>query len=90
MLRAMYACRTWQRDIVNTHAVGMCEYAGAVLQEKHAKTHLLHLIDADDYGFCNACGIEIGIKRLEARPTATLFIDCKTLDEIKEKQHLGS
>lgn len=48
------------------------------------------LIDADDYGFCNACGIEIGIKRLEARPTATLCIDCKTLDEIKEKQHLGS
>jgi DnaK suppressor protein len=50
----------------------------------------MDLIDADDYGFCNACGIEIGIKRLEARPTATLCIDCKTLDEIKEKQHLGS
>lgn len=49
----------------------------------------MDLIDADDYGFCNACGIEIGIKRLEARPTATLCIDCKTLDEIKEKQHLG-
>ncbi|MBT5922795.1 MAG: RNA polymerase-binding protein DksA [Cellvibrionales bacterium] len=50
----------------------------------------MDLIDADDYGFCNACGIEIGIKRLEARPTATLCIDCKTLDEIKEKQQLGS
>lgn len=50
----------------------------------------MDLIDADDYGFCNDCGIEIGIKRLEARPTATLCIDCKTLDEIKEKQHLGS
>ena len=46
-------------------------------------------IDADDYGYCDACGIEIGIKRLEARPTATLCIDCKTLDEIKEKQQLG-
>ncbi len=46
-------------------------------------------IDADDYGFCDACGVEIGIKRLEARPTATLCIDCKTLDEIKEKQELG-
>lgn len=46
----------------------------------------MDLIDADDYGFCDACGIEIGIKRLEARPTATLCIDCKTLDEIKEKQ----
>ena len=46
-------------------------------------------IDADDYGFCDACGVEIGIKRLEARPTATLCIDCKTLAEIKEKQEMG-
>ena len=40
----------------------------------------------DDYGYCDKCGVEIGIKRLEARPTATLCIDCKTLDELKEKQ----
>ena len=46
-------------------------------------------IEQDDYGFCDACGVEIGIKRLEARPTATLCIDCKTLDEIKEKQEMG-
>jgi DnaK suppressor protein len=46
-------------------------------------------IEQDDYGFCDACGVEIGIKRLEARPTATLCIDCKTLDEIKERQELG-
>lgn len=43
-------------------------------------------IDYGDYGFCESCGIEIGIRRLEARPTATLCIDCKTLDEIREKQ----
>nr|WP_191602146.1 RNA polymerase-binding protein DksA [Marinomonas algicola] len=43
-------------------------------------------IEEDDYGFCDHCGIEIGIRRLEARPTATLCIDCKTLAEIKEKQ----
>lgn len=49
----------------------------------------LERIEEDDYGFCDACGIEIGIRRLEARPTATLCIDCKTLAEIKEKQ-LGS
>ena len=49
----------------------------------------MDLIDQDDYGYCNACGIEIGIQRLEARPTATLCIDCKTLAEIKEKQELG-
>jgi len=43
-------------------------------------------IDSGEYGFCDNCGIEIGLKRLEARPTATLCIDCKTLDEIREKQ----
>ena len=43
-------------------------------------------IDKDDYGYCENCGIEIGLKRLEARPTATLCIDCKTLDELREKQ----
>lgn len=43
-------------------------------------------IDTGDYGYCDSCGIEIGLKRLEARPTATLCIDCKTLDEIREKQ----
>jgi len=43
-------------------------------------------LDNDEYGYCEACGVEIGIRRLEARPTATLCIDCKTLDEIREKQ----
>ena len=46
----------------------------------------LSSIESGDYGFCNKCGVEIGIKRLEARPTATLCIDCKTLDEMKERQ----
>ena len=48
------------------------------------------LIDLDkgDYGFCESCGTEIGIRRLEARPTATLCIDCKTLDEIREKNRV--
>ncbi|AMX01888.1 RNA polymerase-binding protein DksA [Microbulbifer thermotolerans] len=49
----------------------------------------LELIDQDEYGFCEACGVEIGIRRLEARPTATLCVDCKTLAEIKEKQISG-
>jgi len=43
-------------------------------------------IDSGDYGYCDNCGVEIGLNRLEARPTATLCIDCKTLDEIREKQ----
>lgn len=46
----------------------------------------LRRIDIGEYGFCEACGVEIGIRRLEARPTATLCIDCKNLAEIKERQ----
>ena len=46
----------------------------------------LRNIESQDYGYCTGCGEEIGLKRLEARPTATLCIDCKTLDEIREKQ----
>ncbi|ABD82627.1 RNA polymerase-binding protein DksA [Saccharophagus degradans] len=49
----------------------------------------LELLESDDYGFCDACGVEIGIRRLEARPTATLCVDCKTIDEIKERQTKG-
>jgi DnaK suppressor protein len=43
-------------------------------------------IDTNEYGYCDSCGVEIGLKRLEARPTATLCIDCKTLDELRERQ----
>lgn len=49
----------------------------------------LQLIEEDEFGFCKACGIEIGIRRLEARPTADLCIECKTLAEIKERQMAG-
>jgi DnaK suppressor protein len=46
----------------------------------------LELLETDEYGYCETCGVEIGIRRLEARPTATQCVDCKTLAEIKEKQ----
>lgn len=49
----------------------------------------LNELDNGDYGYCVTCGVEIGIRRLEARPTATQCIDCKSLDEIKEKQNKG-
>ncbi|MYM59468.1 RNA polymerase-binding protein DksA [Vibrio tetraodonis] len=49
----------------------------------------LNKIEEDEFGFCESCGVEIGIRRLEARPTADLCIDCKTLAEIKEKQMQG-
>ena len=55
---------------------------------KKIEDALERLLD-DDFGYCEACGIEIGLRRLEARPTATLCIDCKTLSEIKEKQNQG-
>ena len=43
-------------------------------------------IDAGEYGYCESCGVEIGLQRLQARPTASLCIDCKTLEEMREKQ----
>ena len=49
----------------------------------------LEAINDNFYGYCNSCGIEIGIRRLEARPTATRCIDCKTLEEIHERQQYG-
>ncbi len=48
----------------------------------------LALIETDEYGYCESCGVEIGLRRLEARPTATLCIDCKTVQELQEK-HLA-
>jgi DnaK suppressor protein len=45
----------------------------------------MEAMDAQEYGFCETCGVDIGIRRLEARPTATQCIDCKELDERKEK-----
>lgn len=46
----------------------------------------LERIENGEYGLCESCGVEIGLQRLEARPTATLCIDCKTLEEMREKQ----
>jgi RNA polymerase-binding transcription factor DksA len=43
-------------------------------------------IEAGDYGYCESCGVEIGLQRLQARPTASKCIDCKTLEELRERQ----
>ncbi|WWP00482.1 MAG: RNA polymerase-binding protein DksA [Candidatus Dasytiphilus stammeri] len=49
----------------------------------------LKKVEKSNFGYCDYCGVEIGIRRLEARPTADLCIDCKTLAEIREKQRVG-
>lgn len=49
----------------------------------------LDRMDRNDYGYCDTCGVEIGLRRLEARPTATQCVDCKSLDELREKQLRG-
>ena len=38
------------------------------------------------FGICERCEDEISMKRLEARPVTTLCIDCKTLDELRERR----
>ena len=47
----------------------------------------LRMLDNNEYGYCEKCGVEIGIRRLEARPTATMCIECKTLQEVRENQN---
>ncbi|AFP84688.1 RNA polymerase-binding protein DksA [secondary endosymbiont of Ctenarytaina eucalypti] len=49
----------------------------------------LKKVEDNNFGFCESCRVEIGIRRLEARPTADLCIDCKTVAEIREKQMAG-
>ena len=49
----------------------------------------LDRLDQNEFGYCDTCGVEIGLRRLEARPTAAQCVDCKSLDEIKEKQLHG-
>ncbi len=49
----------------------------------------LESIRTGDYGYCEQCGVEIGLRRLEARPTATMCIDCKSLEEIRERQRVA-
>ena len=48
---------------------------------------MLNKIDEKQYGYCSHCGTEIGLGRLEARPTATQCIDCKTVTEVLERAH---
>jgi len=45
----------------------------------------LERIESGEFGVCESCGADIGFKRLEARPVATLCIDCKTRAEAAEK-----
>ena len=66
------------------------------LRTRERERKLLNKIDSsleamkeNFYGYCNLCAIEIGVRRLEARPTATRCIDCKTLEEIHERQRYG-
>lgn len=80
---------------INDRATQEEEFALA-LRTRDRERKLVRKIDqsladiaSGDYGYCDTCGIEIGLKRLQARPTATKCIDCKTLAEIKEKQSQG-
>lgn len=44
-------------------------------------------IEADEYGYCEETGEPIGLRRLEARPIATMTIDAQERHERAEKLH---
>jgi DnaK suppressor protein len=46
-------------------------------------------LDDGTYGKCEECGEEIGVERLKARPVTTLCIDCKSLQEARERRLRG-
>jgi len=63
------------------------------LKTRDRERKLINLIDAaikrienGDYGYCEETGESIGIKRLEARPVATLSIEAQENHEKKEKK----
>ncbi len=58
-------------------------------EQKHLKKidRALAKFEAGDYGVCEECGEEISYARLEARPIAQLCIDCKTVQEQRERQY---
>ena len=74
--------RIERRDFPNAQAMREMR----MKTQMHKIEETIAVIDNGDYGYCSGCGVEIGIKRLEARPTATLCIDCKTLEEVRERQ----
>ncbi len=47
----------------------------------------LKKIEDGEYGVCESCEEEIGIKRLEARPVTDLCIRCKEEQERREKAY---
>jgi DnaK suppressor protein len=78
-----------------TDQASLEEQRALLLRTRDREAKLLHKIEKtldglvrpdSEYGYCQECGIEIGVGRLEARPMATLCIDCKMLAELREKQ----
>jgi DnaK suppressor protein len=47
----------------------------------------LYRIESGSYGYCEETGEAIGLKRLEARPVATLCLEAQERREITEKQY---
>ncbi len=54
----------------------------------HKIGEAIHRIHEGTFGICDACGGDISIKRLQARPVTTLCIDCKNAQEQAEKTRI--
>lgn len=46
----------------------------------------LHRLKAGEFGLCEECGMQIGLMRLRAQPTASVCIDCKKEIEAEERK----
>lgn len=50
----------------------------------------LSRMDEGKFGLCDGCGGDIEMRRLQARPTTTLCVECKELEERREKNFAAS
>ena len=84
----------WQEADINDRASVEAD-ASIELRTRNRYRKLIDKIDAalkriedNSYGYCEETGEEIGVKRLEARPIATLSIEAQERHEKYERSHI--
>lgn len=102
LLTQLHATRELMREEANNYADDIDKASqesdfAIDLRNRDRERRLIQKIDRAltrietdlDFGYCDSCGDEIGLRRLEVRPTAELCVNCKAKAEIHEKQQRG-